>query len=148
MSESLKFGPEWLRNSIGSPTSTDKLQDNEQFVPILSDFRYSKEEFLSLMPMSRSELIQPGKLLNKQWRDPVALNPQEDERTMANIKPFYTNSKYVANQSYSNWRKSNQNDENWRTNNNGTNSSYVNTNYISPTDKFKSPKNGNDHKFI
>lgn len=48
MSESLKFGPEWLRNTIS--TSPPRTQTCEAVMshPILSEIRYSREEMCSI----------------------------------------------------------------------------------------------------
>jgi hypothetical protein len=81
MSESLKFGPEWLRNSIAtSPTK----QDDTISRPVLSENRYSREEMLSFCENSNGFKADPhstcAKMYNDQWQIPLAFQTEEREK--------------------------------------------------------------------
>lgn len=122
MSESIKFGPEWLRNSLStSPTKQEEIMCR----PILSDCRYSREDFLGLLDERNSkkspEYIVNGyrKLHIEQFQLPMVLKPSDDEKPVqisghsrtfvnSNIKHGFPNN--------NNWRKSIKEPEleNWR----------------------------------
>ncbi|XP_070509408.1 GRB10-interacting GYF protein 2-like [Chironomus tepperi] len=122
MSESIKFGPEWLRNSLStSPTKQEEIICR----PILSDYRYSREDFLGLLDERNSkkspEFIANGyrKFHIDHFQMPMVLIPNEDEKPVvqnnghsrtflnSNIKHGYPNN---------NWRKNVKEPEleNWR----------------------------------
>jgi len=95
MTESIKFGPEWLRNSVAavvaapsSSSATPQSQDNQITCrPVLSDHRYGREEMLSLCDRqtSRTPEVLPRfrRLYMPEWQQPLALQPHtEDDQQM------------------------------------------------------------------
>lgn len=94
MTESIKFGPEWLRNSVAnvstnnnssSPLASSSSSDNITCRPVLSDHRYGREEMLSLCDKSTrlpDVLTRFRRLYVVDWQTPLALQPNtDDERT-------------------------------------------------------------------
>lgn len=83
MTESIKFGPEWLRNSVANvpssindPTSATTAHCRPQ----LSENRYGREEMLSLCEKTpRLPDYLPKRLFVEQSQCPLALLPQTDE---------------------------------------------------------------------
>lgn len=120
MSESIKFGPEWLRNSLcTSPTKQEEIICR----PILADYRYSREDFLGLLDERNSrkfpEPIVDGftKLHIDQFQPPMVLIPSDDERpiTSGHTRTFL-NSNIKHGFANNNWRKLTKEpeQENWR----------------------------------
>lgn len=124
MSESLKFGPKWLRNTIAtSPTKQDEIISR----PILSECRFSREEMLSFCESSEFKeqtYATYPKMFNNQWQTPLAFQTEERERE----KPMSANETTHGGRVFLNsnikhgnqaWRKSFTNEEkisseNWR----------------------------------
>lgn len=91
MTESIKFGPEWLRNSVANvssstaPNSTSSLapaSDSITSRPVLSDHRYGREEMLSLCDKSSrlpDVLTRFRRLYVTEWQMPLALLPNTDD---------------------------------------------------------------------
>jgi hypothetical protein len=94
MTESIKFGPEWLRNSVANVVaapannqqqpqqphspSTDSIISR----PVLSDHRYGREEMLSLCDKSArlpDALPRFRRLFVADWQTPLALQPNTDD---------------------------------------------------------------------
>jgi len=119
MTESIKFGPEWLRNS---------LIKQEEIVsrPVLSELRYSREEMLGLIDERNSkkspELIVNGyrNLHIDHFQTPMVLIPCEEERPVSSghSRTFLnSNIKHgFVNNNNNNWRKNikEPEQENWR----------------------------------
>lgn len=91
MTESIKFGPEWLRNSVANvsssnPTSMAPTTDSITCRPVLSDHRYGREEMLSLCDKSTrlpDVLTRFRRLYVTEWQTPLALQPNtDDERSL------------------------------------------------------------------
>lgn len=105
MTESIKFGPEWLRNSVANvvaPSSQQQQQhlqqshhnqhhqhpqspsSDSQIIsrPVLSDHRYGREEMLSLCDKSArlpDALPRFRRLFVADWQMPLALQPITDD---------------------------------------------------------------------
>lgn len=105
MTESIKFGPEWLRNSVAnvvSPPSNQPQHHHQQSHhslhqqqqhpqspsdsiisrPVLSDHRYGREEMLSLCDKSArlpDALPRFRRLFVADWQVPLALQPITDD---------------------------------------------------------------------
>lgn len=100
MTESIKFGPEWLRNSVAnvvvSPPSQQHQQQSPHNIhqqhpqspsdiisrPVLSDHRYGREEMLSLCDKSArlpDALPRFRRLFVADWQMPLALQPITDD---------------------------------------------------------------------
>ena len=96
MTESIKFGPEWLRNSVANVSSSNNnssllaspSSDNITCRPVLSDHRYGREEMLSLCDKSSrlpDVLTRFRRLYVVEWQTPLALQPNmDDERSGLN----------------------------------------------------------------
>lgn len=130
MTESLKFGPEWLRNSIAtSPTKQEETISR----PILSDFRYSQEEMLSLCEkVSPKPEILPlyQRMYVDNWQTPLAFHIEEDkDKMMLNTNNSNNSSVtsgggrlFLNSNIKKNWRTNSRNifnseekqEENWR----------------------------------
>lgn len=92
MTESIKFGPEWLRNSVANvssssnPSSIAPTSDSITCRPVLSDHRYGREEMLSLCDKSTrlpDVLTRFRRLYVTDWQMPLALQPNtDDERNL------------------------------------------------------------------
>lgn len=92
MTESIKFGPEWLRNSVANvsnssnPTTMTSTTDSITCRPVLSDHRYGREEMLSLCDKSTrlpDVLTRFRRLYVTEWQIPLALQPNsDDERSL------------------------------------------------------------------
>lgn len=93
MTESIKFGPEWLRNSVANVSTSASCTINsnsssvntEQTIisrPVLSDHRYGREEMLSLCDKSNrvpEVLTRFRRLYVGDWQMPLALQPNTDD---------------------------------------------------------------------
>lgn len=94
MTESIKFGPEWLRNSVANVStssasctinSNSSSVNTEQTIisrPVLSDHRYGREEMLSLCDKSNrvpEVLTRFRRLYVGDWQMPLALQPNTDD---------------------------------------------------------------------
>lgn len=101
MTETIKFGPEWLRNSVANvssaPNSTSSPAPNMDSItsrPVLSDFRYGREEMLSLCDKSNRQpdiLTRFIRLYVGDWQMPLALQPNlDDERSLGAAAPWGT----------------------------------------------------------
>ena len=123
MSESIKFGPEWLRQSLS--TSPPK-QEEIVCRPIMSDHRYSREEMLGLLDERNSRKL-PEYIVNgsrrlhiNQFQAPMVLIPSDDERPVSSghSRTFLnSNIKHgFGNNNVNNWRKAvkEPEQENWR----------------------------------
>lgn len=105
MTESIKFGPEWLRNSVANVSSINNSSsplasssENITCRPVLSDHRYGREEMLSLCDKSSrlpDVLTRFRRLYVGEWQTPLALQPNtDDERnnlsstTWGSIRPM------------------------------------------------------------
>jgi PERQ amino acid-rich with GYF domain-containing protein len=96
MTESIKFGPEWLRNSVANvssysgpnSSSSAPATDSNTLIarPVLSDHRYGREEMLSLCDKSTrlpEVLTRFRRLFVHDWQTPLALQPNtDDERSL------------------------------------------------------------------
>lgn len=93
MTESIKFGPEWLRNSVANvssnPNSASSIASTTDSItcrPVLSDHRYGREEMLSLCDKSTrlpDVLTRFRRLYVGDWQMPLALQPNtDDERNL------------------------------------------------------------------
>ncbi|KAL7024674.1 hypothetical protein ACKWTF_013159 [Chironomus riparius] len=123
MSESIKFGPEWLRNSLS--TSPPK-QEEIICRPIMSENRYSREEMLGLLDERNSrklpEFIVNGsrRLHTNHYSSPMVLTSSDDEKPVSSghSRTFLnSNIKHgSSNNNSSNWRKGAKEpeQENWR----------------------------------
>lgn len=90
MTESIKFGPEWLRNSVANVSNsntnssilTPSSADSITCRPVLSDHRYGREEMLSLCDKSTrlpDVLTRFRRLYVVDWQTPLALQPNTDD---------------------------------------------------------------------
>ncbi|KAG5667580.1 hypothetical protein PVAND_015557 [Polypedilum vanderplanki] len=94
MTESIKFGPEWLRNSVANvvaPSNNNQQQQQQPQSPstdsiisrpVLSDHRYGREEMLSLCDKSArlpDALPRFRRLFVADWQTPLALQPLTDD---------------------------------------------------------------------
>lgn len=101
MTESIKFGPEWLRNSVANvvasaPSSQQPQQPQHHHQqppqspsidsiisrPVLSDHRYGREEMLSLCDKTArlpDALPRFRRLYVAEWQIPLALQPNTDD---------------------------------------------------------------------
>lgn len=108
MTESIKFGPEWLRNSVAnvSTSSTCTLNSTSSVStdaiisrPVLSDHRYGREEMLSLCDKSNrvpEVLTKFRRLYVNDWQTPLALTPNaDDERPMGSFPSSNWNSSHM-----------------------------------------------------
>lgn len=102
MTESIKFGPEWLRNSVANVVSTSAsctINSNSSSVnteqtiisrPVLSDHRYGREEMLSLCDKSNrvpEVLTRFRRLYVSDWQMPLALQPNIDDDRPLGMAP-------------------------------------------------------------
>lgn len=100
MTESIKFGPEWLRNSVANVSSSSGSISTVSYTPpcesntlvsrpVLSDHRYGREEMLSLCDKTSrlpEVLVRFRRLFVPEWQMPLALQPNtEDERANLGI---------------------------------------------------------------
>jgi PERQ amino acid-rich with GYF domain-containing protein len=103
MTESIKFGPEWLRNSVANVSSSSgpnsavsnapSCENNTMISrPVLSDHRYGREEMLSLCDKSTrlpDVLTRFRRLFVPEWQMPLALQPNtDDERSLGAATPW------------------------------------------------------------
>jgi hypothetical protein len=87
MTESIKFGPEWLRNSVANVSTSNNsssLAPSSDITcrPVLSDHRYGREEMLSLCDKSTrlpDVLTRFRRLYVVDWQTPLALQPNTDD---------------------------------------------------------------------
>lgn len=89
MTESIKFGPEWLRNSVANVAPSQQQQQPQSPLPdsiisrpVLSDHRYGREEMLSLCDKSArlpDALPRFRRLFVSDWQVPLALQPITDD---------------------------------------------------------------------
>jgi PERQ amino acid-rich with GYF domain-containing protein len=98
MTEAIKFGPEWLRNSVANVSTSTSCTINsttsvstETIIsrPVLSDHRYGREEMLSLCDKSNrvpEVLTKFRRLYVNDWQMPLALTPNaDDERPLGMV---------------------------------------------------------------
>ncbi|KAG5671077.1 hypothetical protein PVAND_001291 [Polypedilum vanderplanki] len=123
MSESLKFGPKWLRNTIAtSPTKQDETISR----PILSECRFSREEMLSFCESSDFKpepYVTYPKMFSSQWQTPLAFQTEEREKEKTNTNETTHGGRLFLNSNMKHgnqaWRKAFVNEdkassENWR----------------------------------
>lgn len=107
MTESIKFGPEWLRNSVANvssstaPNSTSSLApitDSITSRPVLSDHRYGREEMLSLCDKSNrlpDVLTRFRRLYVTDWQMPLALQPNTDDERSLGASTTWQNTTHI-----------------------------------------------------